>query len=122
VPQIVKAEFIRAAGARSTMRFAEGDGAADARLSLAVDAYGYGQTQGFSALLYPMMRVTATLKRRDGTVAWQKSDFAVPLNSENNQGYAFEEYIRNPQLLRATLTNIAGIVSRMLLADLQGAR
>jgi hypothetical protein len=122
VSEIVKAEFVRAANAKGGMKFAEGASPADAELSLTVNVYGFGQTQGFSALLYPMMNVSATLKKPDGTVAWQKTEFAGPLNSENKQGYEFEQYMKDPELMRQVLNNIAAIVSRMLVDDLSAGK
>ena len=66
------------------------------------------------------MNVSATLKKKSqlGRL-WQKTDFATPQNSENNLGHKFDDYMANPELLRNTLTNISGIVSRMLVKDLQ---
>jgi hypothetical protein len=121
VDQILKAEFVRAVSAKSRLRISEGAGPQDAELSLAINAYGFGQTQGFSALLYPMLAVTATLRKRDGSIVWQKKDFVGPLNSLNNQGYEYEQYMIDPELIRKVLTNVSSILSDLLVADLQGA-
>jgi hypothetical protein len=118
LPSILTAEFFSAAASRGLLTQAVPPATAQGDLSLAINVYGFGQTQGFSALLYPMLNVTATIKKPNGDVAWQKTDFAVPLNSENKYGYELEQYLKEPDLLRKTLTNISGIVSRMLLEDL----
>ena len=118
---ILKQEFIRASS-KGPITFAEGAAAPQAEVSLTVNVYGFGQTQGFSALLYPLLNVTATMKKPDGSIAWQKTEFASPLNSENNQGYEFEQYTKNPELIRQVLTNVSGVVSRMLAADLAAGK
>lgn len=118
---LLKQEFIRAS-AKGPISFAEGASDPNAEVSFVVNIYGFGQTQGFSALLYPMLNVTATMKKPDGSIAWQKTEFASPLNSENNQGYEFEQYTKNPELIRQVLANISGVVSRMLVADLSASK
>lgn len=120
--RILKAEFAKAANAKGRMTFAEGAADADATVALTVNVYGLGQTQGFSALLYPMMNVSASMKRADGSVVWQRTEYASPLNGENKTGYEFQQYINDPEKLRQVMTNISGIVSRMLADDLQPGR
>jgi hypothetical protein len=119
LPEIVKSEFQRAAAASGALAFADNAASADGELTFAVNVYGFGQTQGFSPLLYPLMNVSATLKKKDGSIAWQKTEFATPHNSENTLGHKFDEYMANPELLRATLTNMSGILSRLLVKDLR---
>lgn len=119
LPEIVRAEFQRAANDGGAIEFSDNPAAPDGELVLAVNMYGFGQTQGFSALLYPAMNVSATLKKKDGSIAWQKTEFATPHNAENKYGHEFKDYIADPELLRKTLTNIAGIVGRMLAEDLK---
>lgn len=119
LPEILKTEFQRAASNSGTMIFSDNPATAEGELTLAINVYGFGQTQGFSPLLYPLMNVSATLKKKDGSIAWQKTDFATPQNSENNLGHKYDDYMANPELLRNTLTNMSGIVSRMLVKDLQ---
>jgi len=120
--KILKAEFAKAGNAKGRMTFAEGAADADATVALTVNIYGFGQTQGFSALLYPLMNVSASMKRPDGTIVWQRTEFAGPLNSENSAGYEFQQYLNDPEKLRQVLTNISGIVGRMLANDLQPGR
>lgn len=115
LPSILKTEFLATAKSRGLLAHAESSAVANGDLTLTVNVYGFGQTQGFSSLLYPLINVTATIKKPNGEIAWQRTDFAAPLNSENKYGYEFEQYIKEPELLRKTLTNISGIVSRMLL-------
>jgi len=118
LPDIIRTEFQKAVTSRGVFAMAENDQAADADLVLAVNVYGLGQTQGFSSLLYPVLNVSATLRKSDGTVAWQNTDFVTPQNSANTGGHEFQQYLQQPELLRETWTNVAQIVSGMLLDDL----
>jgi hypothetical protein len=119
LPEIVRTEFQKAVTSRGLFAVVESDQPADADLILAVNVYGLGQTQGFSKLLYPLLNVSATLKKADGTIAWQNTDFVLPQNSANTGGHEFQQYLQQPELLRATWTNVAQIVSGMLLDDLK---
>ncbi|MEJ2792739.1 hypothetical protein WAE56_04935 [Iodobacter sp. LRB] len=119
---IIKNEFFAASASRGLLTQADPGSMAQGDLSLTVNVYGFGQTQGFSSLLFPLLNVTATIKKPNGEIAWQKTEFAAPLNSENKYGYEFEQYIREPELLRKTLSNISGIVSRMLVDALAADR
>jgi len=122
LPTILKTEFFAATASRRLLTQADSTAAAQGDLTLTINAYGFGQTQGFSSLLYPLLKVTATIKKPNGEIAWQRTDFALPLNSDNKFGYEFEQYLEEPELLRKTLTNISGIVSRMLVDDLASGR
>jgi hypothetical protein len=119
---IVKAEFSKALTAAGQVNVVNANEPADGELSLIVNMFGFGQTQGFSALLYPVLNVSATLTSTDGRVIWQKTDYISPQNDENTGGHRFEEYVQQPELLRSTWTNIAGIVSRLLVKDMAGSK
>jgi hypothetical protein len=114
LPSILKAEFFGAATSRGLLTQADSTAVPQGDLVLTVNRYGFGQTQGFSPLLFPLLNVTATIKKANGEIAWQRTDVALPLNSENEYGYEFQQYMNDPELLRKTLTNISSIVSRML--------
>jgi hypothetical protein len=118
LPAILKAEFLAVASARGVLTEATSPATAQGDLKLTVNVYGFGQTQGFSPLLFPVLNVTASIAKPNGEIAWQRTDFAVPLNSENKYGYEFEQYMNEPELLRKTLTNISRIVSKMLVESL----
>jgi hypothetical protein len=118
LPTIVQAEFVKAMQSQNGFRVVDGQSSADAEMVLFVNTYGLGQTQGFSSLLYPLMNVSASLRRPDGTVIWQKTDYVTPQNKENTGGHEFEEYLGKPETLRGTWSNAAGIVSRMLVREL----
>ena len=118
LPSILKKEFFNAAQSKGVLTQANAGSMAQGDLTLTVNVYGFAQTQGFSSLLYPLLNVTATIKRPNGEVAWQKTEFATPQNAENKFGHEFGEYLKDPELLRKTLANISGIVSRMLVTAL----
>lgn len=118
VSEIVKSEFVRAASAKGAMQFSETESSPSAYLSLTINGLGFGQSQGLGSTMYPLLNVTATLKRPDGAVVWQRTEFVSPLNGENKPGYEYPEYINNPQNMRTALTRVASIVSRALAADL----
>jgi hypothetical protein len=119
---IVRTEFQKTVTSRGLFTVAADAQVADAELILAVNVYGLGQTQGFSSLLYPVLNVSATLRKPDGTVAWQNTDFVTPQNAANTGGHEFQQYLQNPELLRDTWMNVAQIVSGMLVDDLAKSR
>jgi hypothetical protein len=97
LPEIVRSEFQKTVTSRGLFTVAGEGEVADADLALAVNVYGLGQTQGFSK---------------------QNTDFVTPQNSANTGGHEFQQYLEQPQLLRATWANVAQIVSGMLVDDL----
>lgn len=117
LPSIVQAEFIKAMQAQNEFRLA-GDGmAADAEMVLFINMYGLGQSTGFSGL-YPLLNVSASLRKPDGTVIWQCTDYVTPHNKANDEVHAFSDFIEQPEVLRGVWSKVAGIVSRMLVRDL----
>ena len=118
LPDIVRSEFGKTVTSRGLFTVAQDGQAADAEVVLAVNVYGLGQTQGFSKLLYPVLNVSATFKKPDGTVAWQNTDFVTPQNSANTGGHEFKQFLEQPELLRATWANVSQIVSGMLVDEL----
>lgn len=117
LPSIVQAELVKAMQAQNEFRLA-GDGmAADAEMVLFINVYGLGQSNGFSGL-YPLLNVSASLRKPDGTVIWQRTEYATPLNKENDEVHAFSDFIERPELLRGVWSKVAGIVSRMLVGEL----
>jgi hypothetical protein len=94
---------------------------ATAELTLAVTFYGLTIKPGLSGVLYPALGVTATLRRPDGQVIWQKYEYVTALNEGNSGGHEFDAYLANPELLRRTFTNAAVIVSRLRVNSLSPA-
>ena len=121
LPIILQAEFSKAMQSQKEFQVVDGDSSADAEMLLVVNLYGLVQSHGFSSL-YPTLTVSATLRKPDNTVIWQKADYVTALNKENTGGHEFDEYIGQPELLRATWSNVSGIVSRMLVGNLSPPR
>jgi hypothetical protein len=109
--EIVKTEFVRAASSRSTVKFAEGAAPADANLSMSINVQGLGRTHLLGEMLHPILNITATLKKPDGTVVWQKSDYVSATNPDNAKVSDFDGYMKNPELLRTAFTQAARIVT-----------
>jgi hypothetical protein len=118
IPTIVRSEFSMAMQTQRDFQVVESHTSADAEMVLFVNVYGLGQANGFSSLLYPLLNLSASLRKPDGTVVWQRTDHVGTLNKENTGGHTSDDYIRNPDLLRQTWSNAAGIVSRMLVREL----
>jgi outer membrane lipoprotein SlyB len=121
LPTIVKSEFQKAAQSRPELKMAKDNSPATAELTLAVTFYGLTLKPGLSGVLYPALGVTATLRKPDGQVIWQKYEYLTALNEGNTGGHELDAYLANPELLRKTFTNIAAIVTRQLVADLSPA-
>lgn len=113
---IVLAEFPSAWETGTPVRFTNDPSAAvDGVMTLKINTWGIGQSQGFNPKLYPLLGISATLKRADGTVAWQKYDFVTPANKDNNEGHTFDEYHAKPELFKRVFDSATRIVSSMLL-------
>ncbi len=118
---IVAAEFARQATDNAgPTRFVVGSAPADAQVELSVNAYGVMHAQPFGSTLYPLVNVTAIMKAPDGRILWQATEIAGPLARDNKQGYTFEEYAKDPELLRQVLVAGSDIASRMLADNLMG--
>lgn len=117
LPAIVQEEFIRAMRSQGDFGVVRNGAAADAEMVLIVNSYGIGQVHGFSSL-YPSLNVSASLRKPDGTVIWQQTDYVTAFNSENDVGHEFSEFIAQPSQLRDAWEKVAGIVSRMLVKEL----
>lgn len=121
LPAILRAEVEKAIQA-SSLRVAAPGSKADAELAMQVSLYGYGQKNGLSNTVYPMLNVTASMKTPDGRVIWQKADYITALNGDNNVGYDYEQFVEKPERLRETLTKVSAMVARLLVADFTQAQ
>ncbi len=120
---IVAAEFAKQATDNAgPTKFVVGTAPADAQIELSVNAYGVMHAQPFGTTLYPLVNISAVMKTPDGRVVWQATEIAGPLARDNKQGYTFEDYAKDPELLRRAFTAGSDIVSRMLADNLMGRR
>jgi hypothetical protein len=118
---IVAGEFARqASDSAGPTRFVVGTAPADAQVELTVNAYGVMHAQPFGSTLYPLVNLSAVMKAPDGRVLWQATEIAGPLLPDNKQGYTFEQYSKDPELLRQVLVTGSDIASRMLADNLMG--
>jgi hypothetical protein len=118
VPAILRAEFIRAANARGGIQFSDGAVAADAELFLTINVFGFGRTHLLGGQLHPVLNVTASMKRRDGSLVWQKTDFITPSSPDNQTAFTFDEYRQDPAKLSQTLSSTAAALMKYIAADL----
>lgn len=125
IPTIVQSEFSRAMQTQREFQVVESSMPADAEMVLFVNSYGLGQEVEFSSILYPLLNLSASLKRPDGTVVWQRTDHigghlrhSGHPDPENFVAYMFNDYIEKPDRLRQTWSNAAEIVSRKLVGEL----
>lgn len=121
LPTILQSEFAKALQSQRDFQAVDEKSPADAEMVLIVNLYGLGQSDGFSGL-YPMINVSASLRRPDGTVIWQRTDYVTPRNKENSEQHEFGEFIERPELLRERWSHVSGIVSRMLVRELSPER
>lgn len=117
---ILKAEFISQANARGVIHFSEDEPSPHGYLTFTVNLIAFHQAHGLGSKMYPGTNITATLRRPDGSIAWQDTEFISALNPENTPGYEYEEYVANPEYVRSAMVRIAGLVSRLLVNDLLG--
>lgn len=100
------------------MELVDEPGKADATLVLEVEMYGFGQTQGFSSILYPVLRVDARIADTADKRVWQKADYIVPLSKKNKKGNTFEEYLQNPRKIRENFSIASKAVAGNIVAEL----
>jgi hypothetical protein len=60
------------------------------------------------------------MKTPDGRVVWQASEFAGPHNSDNKVGHTYDEYAKDPELLRQVFVTGSDIASHLLAENLMG--
>ena len=119
--EIVAAEFAKqATDSAGPTKFVVGTAPADAQVELSVNAYGVMHAQPFGTTLYPLVNISAVMKTPDGRVVWQATEIAGPLARDNKQGYTFDEYAKDPELLRQVFVAGSDIASRLLADNLMG--
>jgi len=91
---------------------------ADATIALKINAYGLMIGLTFAPPLYPIVSVNATMTARDGRIVWRQSAGVRPNTGKNKTGYRINEYIEDPQRLRAAFQNALRLVSQSLVEQL----
>jgi hypothetical protein len=118
---ILAAEFAKQASHDAgTIQFVVGTAPADAQVELSVVSYGISQAHPLGSALYPLINVNAVMKTPDGRVVWQASEFAGPHNPDNKVGHTYDEYVKDPELLRQGFVTGSDIAAHLLAENLMG--
>ena len=92
--------------------------APDANLVLEVRIYGIAQTHGFSSEYRPTLGVAAKLVSNSGEILWEEYEFVTALNDETS-GIPFEDYFKDPAVMKDKYENVSRIVVALLIKSLQ---
>lgn len=92
-------------------------------LYLQVDSYGFAASSGWIwkyKYRKPMIRMTAALQNKDSRIIWQCTRF---INSESymvsdEYEHTYEEFAKNPHLVKGALQHVADLVAKEILIDL----
>ena len=76
--------------------------------------YGFGQPQGLSSQLKPLLGVVGELVAPDGSVLWKKYDYVTNVNGKT-PSHTLEEYLNDPELIREAFITASQIVVRVSL-------
>ena len=117
LPLILQAEFTQAMQSQGDFRVATDGSSADAEMLLIVNRYGL-ITPPLGIGVTPILNVSASLRRPDGRVVWQRTDYVTTNSKGNRDRKALDEYLEQPELLREAWARVSGIVSRMLIDHL----
>lgn len=118
VRKILRNAFVNELQATGKMKSARDEVTADGVLTLKVNMYGFGQTQGFSSVLHPTLNVSASIRDRAGQEIWNKTDYITPHSEKNTVAHTFEEYRRNPTYLREAFSVISKAIAEWIVASI----
>jgi len=69
--------------------------------------------------MYPIIKVAMELTSETGALIWKESEWVSSHASENDQGFSYDVYLKEPEKIRSTLTKVSQIVIRRLFASLE---
>lgn len=107
LPSIVAGEFSQAMQYRG-WQVVDLNSPADAEMLLIVNNYGL-ISRGLDGILRPSLHVSASLRKPDGTVIWQKNGHA-----NVSDGSRFEWYMEHPESLRDVWAKVSRVTSQQL--------
>lgn len=110
LPSILAEEFSKAMQSQG-WQVADLNSPADAEMVLTVNYYGLSSPP-FSSILRPSLNVSASLRKPDGNVIWQKNG-----HIKINDGSSFEAYAKQPELLREIWRKVSKVVSNQIVAQ-----
>lgn len=89
-----------------------------ANLHVAILMYGLVKTQLFSSTMYPTIKVLMTLdKEGEKEPVWKESEWVATAASENDKGFSFDAYMKEPAKIRIVWENVSKIaVNRLFTA------
>ncbi|MGE8066237.1 hypothetical protein [Pseudomonas sp. NPDC089569] len=116
--ELLRANFAAELARNPSLKMVGDDETADVQIQLTVDSWGFALTQGFSSVVYPVIRVDAVMKRGDEQL-WRQAEGVTPFSSGNDYGYTPLQYRTEPQTLRLALKGVTEIASRFLAQDLK---
>lgn len=90
-----------------------------ANLHIEIMFYGLVKTQIFSSTMYPTIRVMMTLNREgDATPVWSEKELVATAASENDKGFSYDDYMKDPEKIRIVLDNVSKIAVKRLLRSM----
>lgn len=93
------------------------DSGGDATFEFKIDQYGL-MYKPFTALLKPRLEVTVLLKKANGEIVW-KNKGSTGSYTDTTKAYTFQDYVRDPELLRDSFESAANIIISKIVANIQ---
>lgn len=118
IPQMFRDELVYQIASRKNMTFVDTASEADAVLDIQIELYGLSQTQGFSSVLYPMMKASVTFRDKAGNRMAVYSDYVSPLRTDNEVNYPEEEFLKDPEKLRFAMWSVINLVTGSIAEDI----
>lgn len=86
------------------------------RLQTEILMYGLVKTQLFSSTMYPTIKVKMTLTQEgDPKPVWQETEWVATAAIENNKGFAYDEFMKDPEKIRVVWKNVSKIAADRLI-------
>ena len=114
IAQIVRGEFEQQLRNTNLFSMIQTDRGNCPELKLTIKVYGFGQPQGLSSQLKPLLGVAGELASPDGSVLWKKYDYVSNLNRKT-PSHTLEEYLNDPELIREAFNTASQIVVSSLI-------
>lgn len=91
-----------------------------ANLHVAILMYGLVKTQIFSSTMYPTIKVLMILnKEGEKTPIWTESEWVATAASENDKGFSFDTFMKEPDKIKIVWANVSKIAVSRLFDSMQ---